>query len=183
VARQLNERSRETLGFETRAERDLMLVLHRPIELTVISGHRGPSVRCPLYPRKRTPLSTAEGSRECALCCSVSRASRVRKAARRPFALPGPSAALLLPTAPAAVPRGTDSTKKLRRNRTRSGFRNDARTTVCSAAERPNLHEASLFRGAIECTSSARFRLAPESGRPSAGLHYRGRPSNVPVAV
>jgi len=34
VARQLNERSRETLGFETRAERDLMLVLHRPIELT-----------------------------------------------------------------------------------------------------------------------------------------------------
>jgi hypothetical protein len=34
VARQLNERSRETLGFETRAERDLMLVLHRPIEPT-----------------------------------------------------------------------------------------------------------------------------------------------------
>jgi hypothetical protein len=28
VARQLNERSREALGFETRAERDLMLVLH-----------------------------------------------------------------------------------------------------------------------------------------------------------
>ena len=39
VARQLNERSRETLGFETRAERVLMLVLHRPIEPTVISGH------------------------------------------------------------------------------------------------------------------------------------------------
>ena len=39
VARQLNERSRETLGFETRAERDLMLVLHRPIELTTQSGH------------------------------------------------------------------------------------------------------------------------------------------------
>ena len=39
VARQLNERSRETLGFETRAERDLMLVLHRPIEPTVKSGH------------------------------------------------------------------------------------------------------------------------------------------------
>jgi hypothetical protein len=38
VARQLNERSRETLGFETRAERDLMLVLHRPIELTAISA-------------------------------------------------------------------------------------------------------------------------------------------------
>jgi hypothetical protein len=38
VARQLNERSRETLGFETRAERDLMLVLHRPIELTTQSG-------------------------------------------------------------------------------------------------------------------------------------------------
>jgi hypothetical protein len=27
------------LGFETRAERDLMLVLHRPIELTTQSGH------------------------------------------------------------------------------------------------------------------------------------------------
>src|SRR6516164_5998837 len=39
VARQLNERWRETLGFETRAERDLMKVLHRPIEPTVISGH------------------------------------------------------------------------------------------------------------------------------------------------
>jgi hypothetical protein len=39
VARQLNERSRETLGFETRAERDLMLVLHRPIELTPESRH------------------------------------------------------------------------------------------------------------------------------------------------
>jgi hypothetical protein len=34
VAQQLNERSPETLGFETRAERDLMLVLHRPIEPT-----------------------------------------------------------------------------------------------------------------------------------------------------
>ena len=34
VAWQLNERSRETLGFETGAERDLMLVLHRPIEPT-----------------------------------------------------------------------------------------------------------------------------------------------------
>jgi hypothetical protein len=40
VARQLNERSRETLGFETRAERDLMLVLHRPIEPTTHNGHR-----------------------------------------------------------------------------------------------------------------------------------------------
>src|SRR5215468_8972706 len=39
AARQLNERSRETLGFETRAERDLMLVLHRPIEPTVKSRH------------------------------------------------------------------------------------------------------------------------------------------------
>ena len=39
VAQQLDERSPETLGFETRAERDLMLVLHRPIEPTVISGH------------------------------------------------------------------------------------------------------------------------------------------------
>ena len=39
VARQLNERSRETLGFETRAERDLMLVLHRPIEPTAKSRH------------------------------------------------------------------------------------------------------------------------------------------------
>jgi hypothetical protein len=37
---QLNERSRETLGFETRAERDLMLVLHRPVEPTAQSGHR-----------------------------------------------------------------------------------------------------------------------------------------------
>jgi hypothetical protein len=34
-----NERSRETLSFETRAERDLMLVLHRPIEPTTQSGH------------------------------------------------------------------------------------------------------------------------------------------------
>jgi hypothetical protein len=51
VARQLNERSRETLGFETRAERDLMLVLHRPIEPTVISGHFAKSRRCPLYPK------------------------------------------------------------------------------------------------------------------------------------
>ena len=40
VARQRNERSGETLGFETRAERDLMLVLHRPIEPTTQSGHR-----------------------------------------------------------------------------------------------------------------------------------------------
>jgi hypothetical protein len=39
VAQQLNERSSETLGFETRAERDLMLVLHRPIEPTANSGH------------------------------------------------------------------------------------------------------------------------------------------------
>ena len=39
VARQLNERWRETLGFETRAERDLMKVLHRPIEPTTQSGH------------------------------------------------------------------------------------------------------------------------------------------------
>src|SRR5262249_20379358 len=39
VARQLNERSRETLGFETRAQRDLMLVLHRPIEPTPESRH------------------------------------------------------------------------------------------------------------------------------------------------
>jgi hypothetical protein len=38
VARQLNERLRETLGFETRAERDLMLVLHRPVEPTAKSG-------------------------------------------------------------------------------------------------------------------------------------------------
>src|SRR5262249_11283111 len=36
VARQLK---RETLGFETRAQRDLMLVLHRPIEPTAKSGH------------------------------------------------------------------------------------------------------------------------------------------------
>ncbi len=34
VVRQLSERSRETWGFETRAERDLMLVLHRLIEPT-----------------------------------------------------------------------------------------------------------------------------------------------------
>jgi hypothetical protein len=39
VAQQLNERSPETLGFETRAERDLMPVLHRPIEPTAQSGH------------------------------------------------------------------------------------------------------------------------------------------------
>src|SRR5262249_18814551 len=39
VARQLNERSRETLGFETPAQRDLNLVLHRTIEPTAKSGH------------------------------------------------------------------------------------------------------------------------------------------------
>jgi hypothetical protein len=39
VAQQPNERSPETLGFETRAERDFMLVLHRPIEPTAQSGH------------------------------------------------------------------------------------------------------------------------------------------------
>jgi hypothetical protein len=44
VARQLNERSRETLGFETRAERDLMLVLHRPIELTIKADIRLTSI-------------------------------------------------------------------------------------------------------------------------------------------
>src|SRR5215471_6449984 len=49
AARQLNERSRETLGFETRAQRDLMLVLHRPIEPTVKSGHSPTFGRCPLY--------------------------------------------------------------------------------------------------------------------------------------
>jgi hypothetical protein len=47
VGQQLNERSPETLDFETRAERDLMLVLHRPIEPTVISGHFVTSGRCP----------------------------------------------------------------------------------------------------------------------------------------
>ena len=36
---QLNERSPETLGFETRAEPDLTLVLHRPIEPTTQRGH------------------------------------------------------------------------------------------------------------------------------------------------
>src|SRR6266567_8867280 len=44
VARQLNERSRETLGFETQAERDLMLVLHRLIEPTANNGHSAVSV-------------------------------------------------------------------------------------------------------------------------------------------
>ena len=53
-ARQLNERSRETLGFETRAERDLTLVLHRPIELTAQSGHPGHAHQCPLLGVKRT---------------------------------------------------------------------------------------------------------------------------------
>src|SRR6516225_9932273 len=48
VVRQLNERSRETLGFETRAERDLTLVLHRPIEPTVISGHSRRFAQSPL---------------------------------------------------------------------------------------------------------------------------------------
>jgi hypothetical protein len=49
-----NERSRETLSFETRAERDLMLVLHRPIEPTVKSRHDTLKSPCPLYPQKRT---------------------------------------------------------------------------------------------------------------------------------
>jgi hypothetical protein len=43
-----NERSRETLSFETRAERDLMLVLHRPIEPTAQSGHPSTARECPL---------------------------------------------------------------------------------------------------------------------------------------
>ena len=51
VARQRNERSRETLGFETRAERDLMLVLHRPIEPTTQSGHER---RSEPYPQSGT---------------------------------------------------------------------------------------------------------------------------------
>jgi hypothetical protein len=42
VARQLNERWRETLGFETRAERDLMKVLHRPIEPTGVKRTLNP---------------------------------------------------------------------------------------------------------------------------------------------
>ena len=46
VAQQLNERPPETLGFETRAERDLMPVLHRPIEPTVISRHFAGCERC-----------------------------------------------------------------------------------------------------------------------------------------
>jgi hypothetical protein len=54
VAQLLNERSSQTLGFETRAERDLMLVLHRPIEPDVKSGHSAMSEQCPLCPRKRT---------------------------------------------------------------------------------------------------------------------------------
>ena len=52
VAQQLNERSPENFGFETRAERDLMLVLHRPIEPTTQSRH---SV-C-FYPRADLMLS------------------------------------------------------------------------------------------------------------------------------
>jgi hypothetical protein len=35
----VHEWSAETLGFETRAERDLMLVLHRPVEPTTQNGH------------------------------------------------------------------------------------------------------------------------------------------------
>src|SRR6516165_5380011 len=59
VARQRNERSRETLGFETRAERDLMLVLHRPIEPTAQSGHSATEFQCPLLGVKRTLLGGA----------------------------------------------------------------------------------------------------------------------------
>jgi hypothetical protein len=47
VARQLDERSPETLGFETRTERVLMLALHPPIEPTIISGHSRRFARCP----------------------------------------------------------------------------------------------------------------------------------------
>jgi len=65
LAQQLNERSPETLGFETRAERDLMLVLHRPIEPTVISGHQVVAARCPLYPQKRTWIGTSLMSALC----------------------------------------------------------------------------------------------------------------------
>jgi hypothetical protein len=57
VARQFNERWRETLGFETRAERDLMKVLHRPIEPTAQSGHSRAEDQCALSGVKRT-LST-----------------------------------------------------------------------------------------------------------------------------
>src|SRR5271155_1043711 len=53
VARQLNERPRETLGFELQ-QTDLMPVLRRPVEPAVINGHRVTSVSCPLCPQQRT---------------------------------------------------------------------------------------------------------------------------------
>jgi hypothetical protein len=62
VAQQLNERSLETLGFETRAERDLMLVLHRPIEPTAQSGHCRCRDRCLLLGVKRTSAEVCEMS-------------------------------------------------------------------------------------------------------------------------
>ena len=63
VARQRNERSRETLGFETRAERDLMLVLHRPIEPTTQSGHERRSEPYPQSGTFSVPGSTARAIR------------------------------------------------------------------------------------------------------------------------
>ena len=55
-----NERSRETLSFETRAERDLMLVLHRPIEPTTQSGHWQGLPRCRFEPL-RCPFMSLRG--------------------------------------------------------------------------------------------------------------------------
>jgi hypothetical protein len=34
------------LSFETRADRDLMLVLHRPVEPTALTGHQNGAARC-----------------------------------------------------------------------------------------------------------------------------------------
>ena len=49
VAKRLNQRPRETLGFETPADR-LRVVLQWPVETTVISGHMQCERARPLYP-------------------------------------------------------------------------------------------------------------------------------------
>ena len=71
VARQLNERSRETLGFETRAERDLTLVLHRPIELTTKTDLPVSDWTPNLFGPFAAAISPATKSSLSAACCTT----------------------------------------------------------------------------------------------------------------
>jgi hypothetical protein len=80
VARQLNERSRETFGFETRAERGLMLVLHRPIELTAQNRHSDCCNECPLLSVKRTSQIAAAMSACDPMYGPAVRSKKIRRA-------------------------------------------------------------------------------------------------------